>query len=158
MKTSPGFLSFLALAAAGGIACHAAGPDLVIADFEGENYGDWRATGEAFGNGPAHGTLPRQMTISGHLGHGLANSYHGGDDSIGTLTSPSFEISRKYIGFLIGGGGFEGKTCLNLLVEGKVVRSATGPNTEPGGSERLTPSGWDVSEFAGRSAQLVVVD
>ncbi len=39
-----------------------------------------------------------------------------------------------------------------------MVRTATGPNTEPGGSERLEPGGWDVSEFAGKSAHLVVVD
>ena len=31
----------------------AAAEDLVIADFEGETYGDWKATGEAFGPGPA---------------------------------------------------------------------------------------------------------
>ena len=30
--------------------------DIVIADFEGETYGDWNATGAAFGPGPARGT------------------------------------------------------------------------------------------------------
>ncbi len=35
--------------------------DLLIADFEGDDYGDWRAEGEAFGPGPAKGTLPGQM-------------------------------------------------------------------------------------------------
>ncbi|MDB6151734.1 MAG: sacC, partial [Chthoniobacteraceae bacterium] len=158
MKTSRCFVSLLTLLAAGRISSHAAEPDLLISDFEGKDYGDWVATGEAFGSGPAQGSLPHQMAVEGFMGHGVVNSYYGGDDSTGTLTSPKFVLSRKYIGFLIGGGGFEGKTCLNLVVDGKVVRSATGPNTEPGGSERLAASGWNVSELVGKSAQLIIVD
>ena len=101
-------------------------PDIVIADFEGSNYGDWKVTGTAFGGGPAQGTLPGQMKVDGFLGHGLVNSFNGGDGSTGTLTSPPFKIERKYLQFLIGGGGWEGKTCMNLLVDGKIVRTATG--------------------------------
>ena len=33
-------------------------PDLVVADFEGDSYGAWEVTGEAFGSAPAQGTLP----------------------------------------------------------------------------------------------------
>ena len=36
-------------------------PDILIADFEGETYGDWKVEGEAFGKAPAKGTLPRQQ-------------------------------------------------------------------------------------------------
>jgi hypothetical protein len=43
----------------------AAGKDIVIADFEGPNCGNWTVTGEAFGTGPAKGTLPNQMEVSG---------------------------------------------------------------------------------------------
>ena len=67
----------------------AARPDIVVADFEGTNYGDWKTTGEAFGPGPARGTLPGQMDVSGFLGHGLVNSFFHGDDTTGTLTSPA---------------------------------------------------------------------
>lgn len=137
---------------------HAAQPDLLLADFEGKDYGNWTATGTAFGPGPAQGTLPRQMSVSGYLGHGLVNSFYEGDKSTGKLTSPEFTLDRKFIGFLIGGGGWEGKTCLNLLVGGKVVRTATGPNTRPGGSEALAPASWDVSEYAGQRARLEIVD
>ncbi len=132
--------------------------DLVLADFDGETYGDWVAEGTAFGPGPAAGTLPGQMHVSGFRGRGLANSFHGGDRSTGTLRSPEFEIRRRTLRFLIGGGGFEGKTCLNLEIDGRVVRSAVGPNTEAGGSEELAPAGWDVAEFLGRKARLVAVD
>lgn len=135
-----------------------AASDIVIADFEGTNYGNWTATGTAFGPGPARGTLPAQMEVSGFVGHGLVNSFSGGDASTGTLTSAELTISRKYIRFLIGGGGWPGKTCMNLLVNGKVVRTATGPNTQPGGSEKLAPEAWDVGEFAGETARLEIVD
>jgi len=131
-----------------------AAEDTILADFEGQDYGDWKTTGTAFGPGPAQGTLPNQMPVSGYLGHGLVNSFYGGDKSTGTLTSPEFTINRRYIAFLIGGGGWEGKTCMNLLLEGKVVRSATGPNTQPGGSEALAQASWDVRELAGKTAQI----
>ncbi len=132
--------------------------DIVIEDFEGASYGAWTVTGTAFGHGPAQGTLPNQMKVDGFQGKGLANSYNGGDASTGTLTSPPFKIERRYLQFLIGGGGWEGKTCMNLLVDGKVARTATGPNVDPGGSERLQPAQWDVSEFQGKDAVLVIVD
>ena len=35
--------------------------DVVLADFEGESYGDWKVEGTAFGTSPARGTLPNQM-------------------------------------------------------------------------------------------------
>ena len=103
--------------------------DVLLADFEGDTYGiGWKATGAAFGKGPAKGTLPNQMAVTGYLGKGLVNSYLGGDDATGTLTSPAFKVERKYLNFLIGGGRHPGKACVNLLVGGKVVRTASGPN------------------------------
>src|SRR5436309_13492868 len=100
--------------------------DILIADFEGDDSGNWKTTGEAFGSGPAKGTLPGQMPVTGFKGKGLVNSFHGGDKSTGTLTSPPLKIERKYINFLIGGGKHPGETCINLLLNGKVVRTASG--------------------------------
>lgn len=138
--------------------CRAEQPDIVLADFEGSDYGNWTVDGTAFGSGPAHGALQYQMKVEGFQGRGFANSYHGGDNAKGMLTSPEFKIERRYIKFLIGGGGFEGKTCMNLLIDGSAVRTATGPNIVPGGSERLDPASWDVSEFAGKMARIQIVD
>jgi fructan beta-fructosidase len=132
--------------------------DILIADFEGDDYGGWKTTGEAFGKGPARGTLPDQMPVTGYRGKGLVNSYHGGDQSTGTLTSPPFKLQRRYLNFLIGGGKYPGETCINLLVNDKIVRTATGPNARPAGSERLDWHTWDVAEFAGKSAVLQIVD
>lgn len=136
----------------------AAEPDILIADFEGSDYGDWKATGEAFGPGPARGTLPNQMAVSGFEGKGLVNSFYQGDGTTGTLTSPPIKIERKYINFLLGGGMHPGKTCINLLIDGQAVRTATGPNDKPGGTERLDWHSWDVSDLAGKTAVIEIVD
>lgn len=133
-------------------------PDILIADFEGDDYGNWKVEGTAFGTGPARGTLPNQMPVTGYRGRGLVNSYVGGDGSTGRLTSPVFVIERPWINFLIGGGKHPGRTCINLLVDGAVVRTATGPNDRPGGSERLQWTGWHVAEFLGRQAQIEILD
>lgn len=132
--------------------------DVVVADFEGDSYANgWKATGTAFGKGPAKGTLPGQMNVSGYLGKGLVNSFLGGDTATGTLTSSEIKLERKYVNFLIGGGK-HAKTCVNLLVGGKVVRTATGPNDRPGGTEALDWHSWDVSEFEGKSAVIEIID
>ena len=135
-----------------------AADDLVIADFEGETYGAWKITGDAFGAGPAHEPLPGQMNVEGFVGKGLVNSFHNGDGGTGTLTSPEFKLERPYLRFLIGGGQDAEKLSLNLLIGGKRVRSATGPNTQAGGSENLAQESWDVAEFVGQTAVIEVID
>ncbi|MCH2123002.1 MAG: glycoside hydrolase family 32 protein [Pirellulaceae bacterium] len=106
------------------------GEDLLIANFEQTGFGDWQATGNAFGRGPVTGSQPDQPFISGFLDRRFANSYHAGVQSKGTLTSPPFVIERDYINFLIGGGHHPGnrttrnpkhfwgnEVCLNLLID-----------------------------------------
>ncbi|MEM8955945.1 MAG: sulfatase-like hydrolase/transferase, partial [Verrucomicrobiota bacterium] len=132
--------------------------DILIADFEGDTYADWTVEGEAFGSGPAQGTLPRQMPVSGFHGKGLANSFVGGDNATGVLTSPPFKIERPFMNFSIGGGSHTGQTCINLLVGGKIVRNASGPNPRPDASEKMVASTWDLSELAGKTASIQIVD
>jgi len=133
--------------------------DIPIADFEGKSYPEgWKVEGTAFGKAPATGTLGGQMQVTGFEGKGLVNSFLGGDGPKGKLTSPAFTIERDYIKFLIGGGGHKGKTCINLLIDGKVVLTATGPNTRSGGSEFLNWENWDVRKYKGKQAVLQIVD
>jgi fructan beta-fructosidase len=131
---------------------------IVIADFEGDDYHGWTATGTALGKAPARGTLPGQMSVEGFLGRGLVNTFLGGDDATGTLTSPPFKIERNAINLLVGGGKFPGETTVELLVDDRVVRSATGPNDQPGGSERLAWKSWNVADLRGKSATIRIVD
>ncbi len=139
-------------------AAFAADQDILVADFEGRTYGDWKTEGEAFGPGPAQGTLSNQMQVSGFEGKGLVNSFYRGDATTGRLTSPPFKIERKFISFLIGGGMDEQKLRIDLLLEGKAVRTATGPNDKPGGSERLDWHSWDVADLAGKMVTIEIVD
>ncbi|RYG38275.1 2,6-beta-D-fructofuranosidase [bacterium] len=132
--------------------------EVLIADFEAPTYGKWTATGMAFGIGPARGALPDQMRVDGFRGKGLVNSYWGGDASTGTLTSPSFTVQRKKIKFLVGGGKDSERLRIDLIVDGRAVRTATGPNDKPGGSEALAWGSWDVEDFAGRKATIQIVD
>jgi fructan beta-fructosidase len=133
-------------------------PDILLDDFERDSYAPWTVEGEAFGPGPAEGTLPHQMPVTGYYGRRLVNSFFRGDRSSGVLTSPVFRIERTYICFLIGGGGFPEETFIELLVEGQPVRRATGPNTTPGGSEELAWNTWNVREFFGKPASIRIVD
>jgi fructan beta-fructosidase len=155
----------LAVLTAATVSAHGAEPaqltgqaDLLVADFEGQGYGDWKVEGEAFGKAPAKGTLHGQMNVSGFEGERLVNSFLGGDRPTGKLTSPGFTVERDYINFLIGGGAHKGKTCMNLLIDGEVVLSATGPNEQPGGSEFLNWENWDVKKYKGKKAVLQIVD
>ena len=132
--------------------------DIILASFESSDYEGWNTTGTAFGTRPAKGAFPNQKPVTGFLSHGFVNSMLGGDKATGTLTSPDFQITREFITFLIGGGGWTNQTCVNLMVGDKVVRTSTGPNTKPGGSEELTPALWDVTELATQTAHIQIVD
>lgn len=139
------------------VAVGATDPDILIADFEGD-YSPWQVTGDAFGPAPAKGRLPNQRPVGGYEGKGLVNTYYHGDGTTGTLTSPPLKIQRKYLNFLIGGGKHPGKTCINLLVDGNVVRTATGPDDPSGGNEWLDWCSWDVSDLIGKEVVLQIVD
>jgi hypothetical protein len=127
--------------------------DILIADFESGNYSGWTVTGNAFGKEPARGALPPQNDVSGYKGTYLVNSFLNGDASTGTMTSKKFVINRKYLNYLIGGGSHTNKTGMQLLVDGKVVRTTTGMETE-----QLLPGSWDVSSFMGKQCMLKIID
>ena len=133
--------------------------DLLIADFESETYpSGWLVTGDAFGPGPAAGKIGAQMDVSGYQGERLVNTFFNGDSTTGTLTSPQFQIERNYIQFLIGGGNDPERLTIQLFVDDQPIRTATGPNKVPGGSEKLDVTQWDVSEYIGKTAKIAIND
>ncbi len=132
---------------------HGFAQDIRISPFGEADYGAWRGTGTAFQQGPARGEWIARLEIENARDDAVASSELDGDTPTGVLTSPGFQISRRFIAFRIGGGNYEFRTCLHLLVSGKIVRSATGWN-----SDYLAAASWDVSEFAGQTAQLQLVD
>lgn len=136
--------------------------DIVFEDFEGSDYGDWIVSGQAFGHAPAQrAAIPDYQGDVGGEGSGVVNSHASApgndvqekDSAKGTLTSPEFVISRKFINFYVGGGAHVGKTSINLLIGGEVVRSTTGAN-----ANQMKIQGWDVTELQGKLAQIQIVD
>lgn len=125
----------------------------VIADFDDEGYGNWVVEGEALGSRPARGPLYPEQTLTGWVGAGLLSTYHGRDATTGRALSPEFTITLPYLNFLISGGNHPGQTCINLLIAGQVVRTATGANTNA-----MSWVTWDVSDLVGQTARIEVVD
>jgi len=137
-------------------------PDILFEDFEKDNYEGWTVTGTALGDSPINmADMPDYQGDVAGKGKRVVNTHNvrrgedvrGGDQHVGTLTSKPFVIRRKYINFLIGGGAHEGKTCMNLLVDGKVVTSATGRN-----NNRMNPDSFTVTQWEGKQAQIRIVD
>ena len=138
-------------------------PPILIADFEGDDYGDWTVEGEAFGDHPFRkDELEDFDQLQGIVGEGLVNTHEtrasGGDPAAadnftGTLTSPEFEIERHYIVFKVGGGHPRKEARIELLIDGVPVAS------EAGGSDLLLrPAAFDVYDFEGKTAQIRIVD
>lgn len=116
-------------------------------------FGGWRAEGDAFSKGPATDGWLEKLEIENPGNAPVASSEMDGDLPTGRLVSPEFRIERPFIAFRIGGGDDETNTCLNLLVDGKVVRSACGWR-----SDRLAPASWNVGRWKGLTARLELVD
>lgn len=85
-------------------------PGNVLAGFNGGNYGGWNVQNDPssgsgpWGSAPAPGSLPGQMAVTGSIGGGLVNSFHGGDAPVGTMESDPFTVDKDYLNFLAGGG------------------------------------------------------
>ncbi len=109
--------------------------DILLADFESETWKKtgWVAEGDAFKGGPIPSTLPY---VKGQQGKSFAHSSNtrlaaqGDPDNLtGTLTSPPFRAERRYLTFLLVGGKNPEKLVLEILLNGKVVHSVTGSNS-----------------------------
>ena len=134
----------------------------VFADFEGKDFAGWTVTGDAFGEGPVTQTeIGSYQGSVGAVGKGFVNSHNArregkvvhSDGFTGRMISPKFTLKQPYIHFLVGGGAHVGKTCVNLIVEGQVVRSTTGKN-----SNKMSPARFEVQAWLGKEAQLEIVD
>jgi uncharacterized protein (DUF608 family) len=126
---------------------------IVFEDFESGRFDRWTVAGDAFGQGPSRGTEQGQQNVSGFEGEKLVNSFSAGDQPQGKMTSQEFKIERPFINLRVGGGAHAGKTCVNLMVEGKLARSAVGQATE-----QLHWESWYVQDLAGHQGQIEIVD
>ncbi len=132
----------------------------VFADFEGATWGQgWTATGDFTNNGPRKGTIGDQQAVSGYQGDQLVNTFIDNDASTGTITSPTFTIGSDYINLLVGGGNHPytatatDATAVNLVVDGQVVQTASGQD-----SEAANWASWDVASLQGKEAHIEILD
>ena len=112
-------------------------------DFEDSDHSNWKGKGLTFSN---------QQGVLDHLGNGYVSS-HLSANGKAAMVSDSFDIDRKTINFLIAGGHHPDTTGINLIVDGKIVRSTTGDN-----SKVFKWRGWDVSPFIGKKGHLEIID
>lgn len=145
-------------------------------DFETGDLTDWTTEGEGFDFQPTFGDNPTARArgqASNHQGDwwlGLYEKFQGegvqgqfaggtqGDGPTGTLTSIEFTLIGDTMNFLIGGGTHPWEDdpnpcCVNLVIDGEVALTATGANTET-----MARQEWDIADFKGKKAQIVVVD
>lgn len=126
----------------------------VLQAFEGDGFDDWKVEGPAFGLAPVVGkTDAMTAEIKGYANESFACSAHGGDAATGTLTSAEITLTEPYIAFLIAGGDHAGKTAAQLVIDGNVVREATGKR-----DLEARPALWDVREFIGKKAVIRLID
>jgi non-lysosomal glucosylceramidase len=137
-------------------------PDLDLESWSQSTYVGWKVEGTAFGNGPVlREEVPSYQGDLGGTGKRVVNSHASApgkdvatrDSATGKLTGPDFKIERKFLNFLIGGGNLPGQTGMDLIVEGKKVRSSTGNN-----ANRMQEKSWPVADLIGKIAHLVIVD
>jgi uncharacterized protein (DUF608 family) len=111
-------------------------------------------SGPAFREKPSRGTGPDQMEVTGFDGKQLVNTFDPrGDAQTGILESPPIKINRRYLKFLVGGGSNPETTAVQLIVNGEVIETATGQQTE-----RLVEKTWDLNAVKGKEALIRIVD
>lgn len=136
--------------------------DATTEDWNRNGYGPWTVEGTAFGKGPMRrAEVPAYQGDLGGEGDRVVNSHETrngedveqGDAQTGRLLSAPFPVERDYLAFWIGGGDHPGETELRLLVDGAVVRTATGHN-----SNQMRKAAFDLRPFAGKTAKIEIVD
>ena len=139
------------------------GDDVVFEDWGHDDYAGWTVEGTAFGSGPVEvQALPPEVgrfgNVNVHNGR-LVTSYAfrppgaALDGATGKLTSAPFTVSHDYIQTGVGGGNLPGQTCVNVVVDGSVVATATGTDSEP-----LAPTAFDMRPHKGKLATVEIVD
>lgn len=132
--------------------------DLLITDFEQKDLGrmrawGWQFHGDAFNREYSHGTRKLRARVGRYEGKWFLTSVTENPKSVGTLTSPPFQIQKPFISFLLSGGSSETKLQANLIIEGKVTRTVTGND-----SDIFEPVSFDVREFINKEGRFQIID
>ena len=69
------------------------------------------------------------------------------------MQSSPFKISKRYLKFLVGGGNLKDKTSVNLTIDGNIIKTATGNQTE-----NMEQTTWDLKPYLGKEARIKIID
>ena len=132
--------------------------DLLITDFEQRDLGrmkawGWQFQGDAFNREFRLGTQKLRARVGRYEGKWFLTTVTENPKSTGTLTSPNFKIERPYVSFFLSGGSSPTMLQANLIIEGEVVRTANGND-----SDAFKQVSFDVQEFQNKEARFQVVD
>ena len=136
-------------------------------DFETGTLQNWTAEGDAFRNQPTRGDNPAARNresaqpqgdwwLGGYENYTGADGQPGrtqGDRPTGTLTSTNFVIRHPFITFRIGGGHQPETLGVRLRIDGNVVASESGVD-----SETMQCFAFDVRDHLGKTARLEIHD
>ncbi len=141
------------------------------ANFEQGTLDNWQAEGEACRHQPVYGDNPVARGRSsakpeGDYWIGTYEQRHTeaepagavlGDGPLCVIRSTTFKIKAKTIQFRVGGGQGSEATGVLLEVEGQRVLFEPGRAAYTS-TEEMFEVQWDVSEYVGKSARVVILD
>src|SRR5690606_14965970 len=129
-------------------------PDIVFDDFESGNFDNWNRLGVAFDKPSQSDSIKGNVeNVQGRFF--VFSDFEGSEKSPdqGKLVSKAFKIDRKYISFLIAGGHHNTRECVNLIIDNKIVRFASGED-----DHKLRKVTWHVDDLQGKNAVIEIVD
>ncbi|MHC4192368.1 MAG: GH116 family glycosyl-hydrolase, partial [Planctomycetota bacterium] len=122
--------------------------EIVFEDFESGSFDGWTVEGIAFTDKPKKVRKERPRIV----GQYVADSRTcGSAKKPGKLISKSFVIEHPYISFMISGGTYPRHARINLVIDGKTVRSSTGRHRDD-----MDWDSWEVGEFKGKNARIEI--
>ena len=113
----------------------------------------WQFQGDSFNREFRLGTRKLRARVGRYEGKWFLTTVTETPKSTGTLTSPVFKIQRPFISFLISGGSSQKLLQANLIIDGKIVRSSNGND-----SDIFKEVSFDVREFKDKEARFQIVD
>lgn len=133
--------------------------EVILTDFEGDNFEEWVVTGDAFGTKPVKADTSNpgwnvfgQQGV-GQNGFGYVSISTDNPDAKGTLTSPVFSADKKYLVFLFAASNLPDKLRVDLIQEGKVLKTMTGNN-----ERTMVWRYFELNDLTGQNIQVQIVD
>lgn len=133
----------------------------VFATFGGEDWGDWKATGLAFGRRPTQGGEWEWLDTPRPIAAGIAHSGLLGKEFQGVLRSPTFIIQSDAIHFLVRGSGARIRVMIDgydMDVYNAILFSGLIVDVETKGEWKWLSAAGDLVRYRGHEAHVELLD